>query len=376
MSRTLVLVSCATFAAIFGHQILFSVVPLYVDDLGGGSTGAGAANGLYMFATVLTQIQMPRILPRFGYRAMLVFGMLLLGAPTLLYGVAGSLTPILALSLLRGIGFGMVTVVVFAVIAEITPPGRLGEALGIVLVFTTVPTVFCGALGLWMAQNVGFLSVFLLGTALPLFGFLCALGIGAAPQPAGGSTAGFFAGLSRGPLLRVMLVFASVTVSAGMVLTFLPISASGPGLFSATGALLFFAGSTTFFRWWAGRMSDRYGSFILLVPGLLLAAVGVWSLSADGVWLLVGAVVFGAGFGILQNATLLMMMERVEKGEYGLGSTLWNVAFDAGSGAGAFAFGFVIPYTGFPLAYALCAGLLVCTVFVVSLDGSRTKETA
>ena len=47
--------------------------------------------------------------------------------------------------------------------------------------------------------------------------------------------------------------------------------------------------------------------------------------------LLVGAVLFGTGFGLLQNATLIPMMGRVSKSEYGLGSTLWNAAW-AGTG--------------------------------------------
>jgi predicted MFS family arabinose efflux permease len=65
---------------------------------------------------------------------------------------------------------------------------------------------------------------------------------------------------------------------------------------------------------------------------------------------------------MLQNATLLLTMERVAKTEYGLGSTLWNVAFDAGTGAGAFVFGIVIGGAGLSLAFYLCAGLLIAAL--------------
>jgi hypothetical protein len=37
----------------------------------------------------------------------------------------------------------------------------------------------------------------------------------------------------------------------------------------------------------------------------------------DGFALLGGTLLFGAGFGTLQNTTLLLMMERVPKTEYG-----------------------------------------------------------
>jgi predicted MFS family arabinose efflux permease len=89
------------------------------------------------------------------------------------------------------------------------------------------------------------------------------------------------------------------------------------------------------------------------------------ALSLEGLALLGGALLFGAGFGALQNTTLLLTTERVPEKEYGLGSTLWNVAFDAGTGAGAFLFGFVVGAAGFAWAYLTCAVLLVVTIGLV-----------
>jgi predicted MFS family arabinose efflux permease len=87
--------------------------------------------------------------------------------------------------------------------------------------------------------------------------------------------------------------------------------------------------------------------------------------------LLGGALLFGAGFGLLQNATLILTMSRVPKSEYGLGSALWNAAFDAGTGAGALLFGGVISASGFPAAFYLAAALLAVALLLVPLDGSR-----
>jgi predicted MFS family arabinose efflux permease len=95
------------------------------------------------------------------------------------------------------------------------------------------------------------------------------------------------------------------------------------------------------------------------------------ALSLEGFALLGGALLFGAGFGMLQNTTLLLIMERVAKAEYGLGSTLWNVAFDAGTGAGAFVFGFVVGATGFSLAFVLCGALLAVALVLIPGTGER-----
>jgi len=81
-----------------------------------------------------------------------------------------------------------------------------------------------------------------------------------------------------------------------------------------------------------------------------------------------GAALFGIGFGLLQNVTLVLMMRRVSESEYGLGSTLWNVAFDAGTGLGAFLFGFVIAAFGYSWAFYLCAVLVASALVLVRLD--------
>lgn len=372
LTRPVILLSFIAFATLFGFQLLLSVVPLYADDAGGGSSGAGLATTAFMLSTVFTQIQMPRILGRFGYRAVLAVGLVFLGLPAFFYVTAQTMAPILAVTLLRGVGFGISTVVFSALVVELAPSGRRGEALGLLGVAITLPAIFCNALGLWLVEQFGYEVVFLLGATAPLLGLGAVLGIGRTPSPGregAGTNAGFFAGLGRGPLLRVFLVFAATTMAAGVIVTFLPLAATpGSGVFSAASALLVVGVASTVGRWWAGRFGDRRDPRLLLAPGLLATALGMVALPSEGTSLIAGAVLFGIGFGLLQNATLVLMMARVSKSEYGLGSTLWNVAFDAGTGLGAFLFGFVIAAVGFSWAFHLCAGLVALALVLVRLD--------
>jgi len=369
-----VLLTLVAFAALFGFQLLLSVVPLYADEAGGGSSGAGLATAAFMLSTVLTQIQMPRILRRFGYRRALAAGLLFLGVPALFYGYADMLAPILAVTLVRGVGFGVVTVVFAALIVELAPPGRRGEALGLLGVAITLPTIFCNALGLWLVGGFGFEIVFLLGGVTPLLGLAVIPGIRAAATGGNEEGVGFFAGLGRAPLRRIFILFAATTMAAGVVITFLPLAVPGSGIFSAAGALLVVGVTSTVSRWWGGRFGDRRDPRLLLAPGLVACAIGIAGLPFGGVILLAGAALFGTGFGLLQNASLILMMERVSKSEYGLGSTLWNAAFDAGTGIGAFSFGFVISAVGYYWSFFLCSALLASALVLVVLDQPPTRD--
>jgi predicted MFS family arabinose efflux permease len=377
LTRPVVLLILVAFAALFGFQLLLSVVPLYADEAGGGSSGAGLATAAFMLSTVLTQIQMPRILGRYGYRRTLAAGLLFLGVPALFYAYTQTLVPILAVTLLRGVGFGIVTVVFAALVVELAPPGRRGEALGLLGVAITLPNIFCNALGLWLVGQFGYGVVFLLGGVAPLLGLVMVIGIrSAAPSGKGEEEegAGFFAGLGRAPLLRIFLLFAATTMAGGVILTFLPLAVPGSGAFSAASALLVVGITSTASRWWAGRFGDRRDPRLLLTPGLLACAAGMVCLPLGGVVLLAGAILFGTGFGLLQNATLILMMGRVAKSEYGLGSTLWNAAFDTGTGIGAFSFGFVISAVGFSWSFFICSALVASALLLVLLDYSSTQD--
>jgi predicted MFS family arabinose efflux permease len=68
---------------------------------------------------------------------------------------------------------------------------------------------------------------------------------------------------------------------------------------------------------------------------------------------------FGAGFGATQNASMTLMLNRVGPSGYGTVSAIWNLAYDAGIGVGAFGFGVVAARTGYPPAFALTAALML-----------------
>jgi MFS family permease len=79
-------------------------------------------------------------------------------------------------------------------------------------------------------------------------------------------------------------------------------------------------------------------------------------------------VLFGAGFGVIENATFALLIEQLPEAK---ASTLWNFAYDAGYGAGPAVFGLFAARTGYPAAFAL-TGILVLAV----LPAARCERKA
>ncbi|HJW64035.1 MAG TPA: hypothetical protein VJ849_11075, partial [Actinomycetes bacterium] len=81
-----------------------------------------------------------------------------------------------------------------------------------------------------------------------------------------------------------------------------------------------------------------------------------------------GMALFGAGFGVTQNASMTVMLNRVAPSGYGTVSAIWNLAYDAGIGAGAFGFGVVAARTGYPTAFAATAALVLAALVPLGQD--------
>ncbi|HJX42757.1 MAG TPA: MFS transporter, partial [Geodermatophilus sp.] len=85
-------------------------------------------------------------------------------------------------------------------------------------------------------------------------------------------------------------------------------------------------------------------------------------LEATDAVVLAGAAVFGAGYGAVQNLTLVAAFARAGEGGSTAASALWNASFDAGTAAGALALGLVAAGVGLPWTYVLVAGVLLAAL--------------
>jgi predicted MFS family arabinose efflux permease len=373
VSAKLALVFVATFGASSSFYLLLSVVPLYAASVGAGGLGAGLATGALMLSTVATELVTPRLAARFGYRLVLAAGLVLLGGPALALPRSTNMAAILLVCVVRGVGFAISVVVSGALVASLVPPERRGEGLGVSGIVVGVPGMVALPLGVWLVGRVGFPVVFVAGALAALVVLLAVRGVpGRQPVPEG--SLGVLAGLRAPTLLRPAVLFSTTAMAAGVVVTFLPIAASSASRGLVPVALLVQTAASTLSRWWAGRHGDRHGAARLLMPAMVVAAAGMLVLVviANPVAVVLGMLLFGTGFGVAQNVTLAMMFDRVDASGYGTVSALWNLAYDAGLGAGAVGFGLLITPVGYPASF----GLTGCVLLVALALAQRRRGGA
>jgi predicted MFS family arabinose efflux permease len=363
ITPALVRVFVSEFGALTSFYLLLSVVPLYAASIGVAGNAVGLATAALMLSTVSAELVTSRLVARFGYRFVLAGALLLMGAPALVLPATASVQAIVAVCVVRGLGFGIIVVVGGSLVASLVPPERRGEGLGLYGVVVGIPSVVALPLGLWLVGQVGYGPVFVGAAVAALTGLVAVPGLpGRSPTPQ--QPVGLLAAMRTPALLRPSMVFCATTVAAGVVVTFLPLATTGASANLATVALLAHATAATVTRWWAGRFGDNNGAGRLLLPGLLASAGGLLALVliASPFAVVVGMLLFGAGFGVTQNASLALMFDRVSPSGYDAASALWSLAYDGGLGLGAAGFGVLLMWTGYPAAFAVTAGLMLTTL--------------
>lgn len=376
--RDFLLLLAATACAFSNYAPMLPVVPLWSDGGGAGSAGAGAATGVTMGTTVAVQLCMPWLLRRLGLRTVFAVGAVLLGAPTCAYLLSSELLPVLGVSAVRGVGFGMVAVAGSALVAELVTGDRRGRAVGWYGVAVGLPQVVCLPLAVWGVERWGYTAVFtvsaLLGVAAaPLIRAVSAgtRHRGARSSPSGSRLSG--SAQRWRPLLNPWTVLITAACALGGVTSLLPLALAD----AETAAAALFALSTTVIagRWGAGWLSDRLGPGRLLTAGVLACAAGMAGLAAAVAgapsWpvSMVAAAVYGLGFGVLQNDTLVVMFARAGPGGSGLASTAWNMAYDAGTGVGAAGVGVLSGAFTMAGAFATTAAVIVAAAPLAWLGG-------
>jgi len=135
------------FCGYTGFSLLFTVIPKYAADLGASLSMVGLAVGTFSYITALTMIPFGMLSDRVGRRTLLVIGLVIFTLAPLLYI---TVTDPLQLILVRGI-HGLASAAFIpaanALVVDMSPPERRGEALGWFTVYADMGIVQADAGG-------------------------------------------------------------------------------------------------------------------------------------------------------------------------------------------------------------------------------------
>jgi MFS family permease len=368
LSPTFVLICVVLWLGAHAPNLLV-LLPRHLRAAGLGEAEIGIVMGSFALASIAAMPASADLSDRAGRRAPIVAGLVLCGLSCVLLNFVSSLPGFLVARVGAGAGWGAVLVGASIVVAELAPPGRLAQALGIAGVLTLVAMAVGPSLGEVLVARVGFTGLFVVASSL------CAAAvIGAFFLPSGGALAHATGkGLTFAPAMRRPLAAAFLcSAGFGAIVSFLADSTALVGIRSVAGFFNGYVALAIFARLACGTWADRFGRVRIIVPAFAGQALALGALAfARAGWQLVpiGAL-YGFAHGLYYPALMALTVERAPGAKRARAIASFNFAFSAGIAGSAVVNGFVAERFGYPAVYLLCGSAALLSIPLIA--GTRT----
>ncbi len=366
-TRDFILISLTNLTMFLGLQVLLPTLPVFVDYLGGNDSHVGMVIGVFTVSAMIIRPWAGFMLDTKERRGILLGGLAVFVISAIAYNWAATITFLMLMRFLHGLGWGACTTAAGTVAADIIPRPRMGEGMGYFGLATAVSMAVAPAAGIFIINNYSFTYLFFTSATLALLALIFSLGIRYekvtkdvnAPKPT----------LFEKSALRPSLVIFFVTTTFGSIVSFLVLYANQRGIDNIGPYFSVFALIMLVSRPVSGILVDKRGYNIVVVPGILLLVASMLILSVSHtMWMfLLAAALYGLGFGSVQPSMQALAVRNAEPNRRGAVNSTFFSAFDLGIGGGAMVWGIVAQITGYPLIYAIASipGLIALATYLM-----------
>lgn len=349
--------------------IALYALPLYVaGPLGSDEGGVGLAFGAFAVAALVCRPFAGWVADRHGRIVLLVAGAAVTGIGMLLLSHVDALGAVVAIRLLQGVGEAAFFVAASALLVDIAPPQRLGEALSYNSLGLYLGLALGPPLAEVLVESRGYSAAWYAAGGLAVLAGVLGGSIREPARARSGPAPDGLAGLVHRPAIPVSLAFFSSVAAAAGFLAFASLHAEAVGMEETSVPLLTYGATVVTCRVLFARVPDRVPPLPLGAAALLAIAVGlaVMALWAAPAGLLLGAVVCAGGVSLATPAFFSAVFASARPSERGAASGTVSAFLDLGLGAGPILLGVVARGAG------LSAALGVATMVALAGAGWTT----
>jgi len=376
---------------------LFVFFPVYIVRLGGGAASIGAIVSVGALAALAARPSLVPLIERRGRRSVALWSMMLEALAIVLYIPVHALGwPIYAVRVLHGVADGTARVALFALVFDILPQGRRGEAMALFSLSGQGPAAVGPPIGEALLKYFGFAVFFYVAAMLCL---VAAAATAMLPQdrledpredpgkdsredrrhenrredrrseerskdaPAQSSApvaaSGYRALIFDRKLLPLWVVAFAFAFVLAARLSFVAPFAYEKNIAHVGWYFALYSGIAVALRLFGGKVLDRVGVERILGPSMGLLGLGVSTLALTGLSgaLLGAAVLGGVGHSYAYPALSAMIIAHTPADSFGRSSVVYTSLFDCAAMAAPYLLGIVATLWGYAWMFFV-AGLV------------------
>jgi MFS family permease len=361
--------------------MLIPELPQFLSQLGGADY-KGFIIGLFTITAAVSRPFSGKLADKIGRKPIIYFGVSICTVCALLYPLLSTIFGFFMVRLLHGFCAGTAPTANSAILADIVPPNKRGEAMGFMGLLTSIGTAISPSLGSFITSHYSLEVMFYVACFL---GFLSCLLIFfvketvAHRQPLRWYHFNIRAeDVIEPTVIQPATVMFLYTIAFGAVLTVAPdisqfLHIENKGLFMA-----FYTFGSILVRLYAGKVSDKYGRIKVLRWGITLQVIALacMGFATHATALLMCIFLYGMSMGITSPAILAWTIDQTNHTNRGRALATSYLAMELGIGSGAFMAGWLYNNNPAMFAYTFWAVILpsaVALAFLAYLPNSSSK---
>lgn len=371
------------FAAFY---MITSGFPLYVSTISNNPAIAGTLTTTLMTASLITRFFASVLIQKINMKVLLLVSIIYFIATIVLTFFNDSIGFIIFIRALQGIGFCLLTNLLYTISSSMVPSTRLGEGLVFFAMATSIGTSLGPMIAIAYLANYSFHSMLMITLILMIFSFIGSLLIKkdsiktVASQPKSiqvpAKKEPFYKYMfDRRILVPSILVALNYFVIAGIV-SFL--GAYGKETNLGGGISQFFTAqliAMVIVRSFSGRIFDKFGHKVLMIPAAISGGFGLILLSfANSISLvLLSGCLFGIAYAVLQPIIQAWAITLVPPEKKATANSMLLIFMDLGMAVGSVVLGLLAKNVGYGLTYRYSA-IAMIAILVIYLISARKKQ--
>ena len=334
------LMCLGSFLFFASFNMIIPELPDYLSSLGGGEY-KGLIIALFTLTAGLSRPFSGKLTDTVGRIPIMVFGSAVCLASGLLYPVLGTIAGFFALRLFHGLSTGFKPTATSAYIADIAPPDRRGEAMGILGLFSSIGMASGPVIGSYIALYYSLNAMFYASSVLALASVIVLIGMKETLKDRESFKPRLLK-IKRVDILEPRVYSSSFVLmlnvfAFGVILTVIPDLTVHLGLTNKGVFFAIFTITSLMIRIFAGQASDRYGRVPLLIIAsvIIITSLILLSLSDTLMLFYIAAGLYGVGVGISTPTAYAWTIDLSEEKHRGRALATMFIALETGIGAGA-----------------------------------------
>ncbi|RLL40627.1 MFS transporter [Oceanobacillus piezotolerans] len=374
----IILLSLVMFASFY---MITAGFPLFVSTISNDPTIAGIMTTTLMLASLITRFFASVIIQKVNMKLLLIISLIYFLGTIGLTFVNQSIGFLIFIRALQGIGFSMLTILVFTISSNIVPKSRLGEGIVFFAMSTSVGTTIGPLIAISYLANFSFQSMMVLTLGLMAFSLLCSFFTKnmkvekEKESPQANNDEPFYKYMfDKRVLLPCILVAFNYMAIAGTV-NF--IGAFGKEINVGGSISQFFIAqgiAMVLVRSFSGKIFDKFGHRILIIPAAISGTIGLILLGfSTTMWMVwVSGVLFGIAFAIIHPIIQAWALTLVPPEKKATANSMLLIFIDFGLAVGSVGLGFLANIVGYGMTFSYSSAFMIIILLAYLIGSKKT----